>query len=462
MTGESAWNLVRDVRAAGTEGVAGMRSRRRARLAALVRHAREASPYYRELYRDLPDGVDSPDRLPTTSKTELMARFDDWVTDRRVTRDAVAGLVADPRRIGERLLGAYTVAVTSGSTGSPGMFVIDDRNVRVNQALTTRMMRAFLGWRGIAGVLVRGGRYSLVIATGGHFMSAAIAARAGAGPLGRRTFRVSSVYSPLDELVAELNRFRPAVLLGYASTVLMLAAEQEAGRLRIRPVLVQPAGEGLTGAECDRVAAAFGAVVRDAYSSTECGFIAYACEHRWLHVNSDWVVLEPVDAEHRPVQPGVRSHTVLLSNLANRVQPILRYDLGDRVVQRPDPCPCGNTAPAIRVDGRVADVLVFPAAGRAGSSGPGVSVAPLAFGTVLDRIAGIERFQIVQTAPDLVRVRLHPGAGIDRDAVWRAAVTAVADLLSGYGLDHVRVERAAEPPERSSGGKYRPVIPLAR
>ena len=57
-----------------------------------------------------------------------------------------------------------------------------------------------------------------------------------------------------------------------------------------------------------------------------------------MHLNADWVILEPVDRAYRPVPPGVMSHTVLLTNLANRVQPIIRYDLGDSVVIEPDPC----------------------------------------------------------------------------------------------------------------------------
>ncbi|GAA3714149.1 hypothetical protein GCM10022204_36560 [Microlunatus aurantiacus] len=37
-------------------------------------------------------------------------------------------------------------------------------------------------------------------------------------------------------------------------------------------------------------------------------------------------------------------------------------DLGDSILARPDPCPCGNQAPAIHVTGRTADILTFPAA----------------------------------------------------------------------------------------------------
>ena len=43
------------------------------------------------------------------------------------------------------------------------------------------------------------------------------------------------------------------------------------------------------------------------------------------------MILEPVDRDYRPTPPGELSHTVLLTNLANAVQPIIRYDLGDSV-----------------------------------------------------------------------------------------------------------------------------------
>lgn len=85
--------------------------------------------------------------------------------------------------------------------------------------------------------------------------------------------------------------------------------------------------------------------------------MAYDCEEGWLHVNNDWVILEPVDADYDPTPPGEPSHTVRLTNLANQVQPIIRHDLGDTVVARPGPCPCGNPLLAIRVQGRRDDVL---------------------------------------------------------------------------------------------------------
>jgi len=145
-----------------------------------------------------------------------------------------------------------------------------------------------------------------------------------------------------------------------------------------------------------------------------------------------------------------------VSNLANRVQPILRYDLGDSILQRPDPCPCGNPLPAIRVQGRAADVITFHT-----DRGEQVTIAPLVFGTLVDRTPGVELFQIVQTTPTSLRVRLRPRFGADPDGVWQAVHTEIAHLLAEHRLDHVTLERAEEAPQQSPGGKYRTIVPLS-
>lgn len=76
------------------------------------------------------------------------------------------------------------------------------------------------------------------------------------------------------------------------------------------------------------------------------------------------------------------------------------------------------------------------------------------------RLRRSEMFQIVQTAPTTLRVRLRLAAGADPDRVWEAVQSEMARLLAARGLANVAVERAAEPPEQSPGGKDREVIPL--
>lgn len=454
---ESLLWLLLDIRRARKQGPAAIAQRQRARLAEMVTFARANSPYYRELYRDLPERVEEATLLPVTSKKELIARFDDWSTNRDVTIEKVRAFVDNPNLVGERFLGKYTVATTSGTTGTRGIFLMDDLSLAVASALAARMLSAWLNAGDLIRILAGGGRMAMVNATGGHFASSVAATRLRKGSRRRgQAIQVFSVHTPLPELVAELNRFRPAIVAPYASMAALLAGEQEAGRLHINPVLMVLSAEGLAAGEYDRIARVFNAKVRHSYAATECPFVSYSCEHEWLHVNSDWVVLEPVDADYQPTPPGKQSHTVLISNLANRVQPILRYDLGDSILQRPDPCPCGNPLPAIRVQGRAADVLTFRT-----QRGEPVAIAPLVLGSLVDRTPGVVLFQIVQVTPTNLRVRLRPAAGADPDRVWQAVQTEITRLLTEHKLDQVTVERAEEPPEQSPGGKYRMIIPLS-
>lgn len=453
----SFWPLLLDARRAKKQGFDTIMRRQRMRLAEIVAYARANSPYYRQLYQHLPERIEDPSLLPVTSKKILMPHFDDWVTDPEVNVEQVSKFVDDPDLIGERFLGKYLVATTSGTSGRRGIFLQDEWTWAVQYALSPRdTSQLGAGVSDFIRLLAHGGRLALVIATSGHFLGAAGSAWSSkSSPQYRKMAKLFSVRTPLPELVAQLNQFRPAILFGYASQIVLLTREQEAGRLHINPVLVQAGAETLPASEFDRIAKAFHAKVSTAYAATECPFLCSRCEQGWYHVNSDWVVFEPVDADYQPVPPGTQSHTVLISNLANRVQPILRYDLGDSIIQRPDPCPCGNPLPAIRVQGCAADVLTFPT-----EVGGSVSIAPLVFGTLIDSLPGIELFQIVQTTPTSLRLRLQFSAGADPDCVWQQVRTEVTRLLIEYKVDHITLERAEEPPQQSSGGKYRSIIPL--
>jgi phenylacetate-coenzyme A ligase PaaK-like adenylate-forming protein len=447
--------LLLDTRRSYRGGAQVIAARQRARLAAAVAHARAHSAFYWQRYAGLPDQVTDPGQLPVVGKVDLMAAFDDVVTDARITRTAVEAFVADPGRIGEDFLGDYTLATTSGTTGTRGLFVLDRGSLAVATAISARLFSTWLGPRDVARIVRGGGRLAMISATGGHFASAAAAARLRRTRRGARRVRQFAVATPLPALTAQLNDFAPAVLAPYATTAALLAGEQAAGRLHIRPALVALAAEGLPAAEQRRIATAFHAVVGNSYAATECPFLSFSCRDGWLHVNSDWAILEPVGADHRPTPPGEQSHTVLLTNLANRVQPILRYDLGDRVLARPDPCGCGSPLPAIRVAGRTADVLTFPSPG-----GGTVVLTPLTLSALLDQLPGVELAQLVQTTPTTLRLHLQPAAGTDPGDAWRAAEGVLRGLLHAHGLDAVSLERAPEPPRPSSGGKYRQVQPL--
>lgn len=427
--------------------------RRDARLAGLVAHARTASPFYRGLYRGLPSGGVLPGDLPPVTKAQLMARFDDWVTDPAVTRADLEAFVADPALVGSLYQGRFLLCTSSGTTGHPGLFVHDRAAVATYRALGIRLVGTTLTAGRLLALLRRGIRTAVVVGTGGHFAGVVwLEAERRRSRARRRACRLFSVQQPVDRLVTALNSFDPALLIGYPSALELLAEEQDAGRLHIRPVVLECSGETL--GDRAHLAAVLGGDVHNVYAASEFGPIALDCPRGWLHVNSDWVILEPVDADYRPTPPGEPSHTALLTNLANRVQPLIRYDLGDSVLAKPGPCECGNPLPAIRVAGRRDDVLRLLAA-----DGTTVRILPLAIGSVVEETPGLYRCQLVQTGPATIRLRLEPEPGADPGAVWLSASAKLLAYLTGLELGNVDVVRAEEPPEQGLlSGKFRQVI----
>src|SRR5205823_10944439 len=95
-----------------------------------------------------------------------------------------------------------------------------------------------------------------------------------------------------------------------------------------------------------RIERAFGVHVSDCYMMAECPPLTTGCpEFPGSHVNADLALLEVVDDEYRPVPDGTPGAKVLVTNLYNLVQPLIRYEVGDVVTVSPSPCPCGSPLP---------------------------------------------------------------------------------------------------------------------
>jgi len=186
--------------------------RQTARLAALVRFARERSPLYRELYRGLPAGDVRLEQLPPVTKPRLMADFDAWVTDPAVTRAGIGEFLTDPSLVGRRYRGRYLAITTSGVTNVRAILLHDPAAVLRYRALT--LLRGFLPrlagstlWSDVR----RGNRVAALVIGGGHFGGATIfesARQDHRWPFDR--IRVFSVARPVPELVRELNAYQPA------------------------------------------------------------------------------------------------------------------------------------------------------------------------------------------------------------------------------------------------------------
>jgi phenylacetate-CoA ligase len=262
-----------------------------------------------------------------------------------------------------------------------------------------------------------------------------------------------SVQQPLLQIAAELGALQPTVLITYPSCAAALAPLQRAGALTLRLQEVWLGGEQLSLAQRAQVRAAFGCKVRNNYGASECYSIALECAEGRLHVNDDWLLLEPVDAALRPVPCGVLSHNTLLTNLANRTQPLIRYRLDDRIRVLPGGCACGSRFTAIEVQGRSADTLTLRDRRRRA-----VSILPLALETAIEEAARVTQFQVIGQRGGALELRFEAQVP-DTRAAFERCHAAIDSLLTAHGVAPTRVtfSRAA-PLHEGRSGKLRRVI----
>lgn len=374
---------------------------------ALRRNATTESPFYARHHRGL--GGAPLDELPPVTKADLVEHFGDLVTDRRLTRTLVdAHLAAGPGN--GLLLGAYRVAVSSGSSGRPGV-VVFDRHEWVDH---------ILGASSWARVARQGGgpprrppiRTARVASPSPWHLSSQVGSTL-ADP--RRPRLVIPADRSLDEMTRALDGFAPDSLGAQPSALGLLAAAQLGGALHIDPVVVFSSGGVLTGATRRLVREAWGVEPFDEYVTTEAGTVACECgAHRGLHVLDDRVVLEVVDDAGAAVAPGETGTRVLVTVLASRTVPLIRYELTDRVRVDERPCPCGLPGPVIvAVEGKTTDVVHLDD-GHGGT----VALPPSLFTAVMDE-SHVAGWQVV-----------HDGRGLRVDVLGPADAEALGSVAS--------------------------------
>lgn len=424
--------------------------------AELIEHARKHSPFYAKYYASIPLGS-ALEAHPAVTKFTLMDNFDEWATDRRIDEVSVKSFLSSKSRIADRYLNDYLVWTSSGTSGEPGIFVQDIHALSIYQSLMAVRYQNKVStstssdpWH----LAMNSNRMAMVAALEGHFAGIVFwkwASRLNPWLAGQtKTF---SILQPVSEVVEQLNYWQPNFISSYPSMLSVLAKEQESGRLQLSPNCLWCGGEQLGDQQRQHIEAAFACKIVEDYGASEAMNMAFACEHGKLHINTDWFILEPVDEQMQAVPAGEQSATTLVTNLANRVQPIIRYDIGDSISLHPEPCKCSNPLPTMHVVGRNNDTLWLPA-----HNGRNIPILPLALNTVIEENAGELIFQVIQSGPQSLSIRTH---GDNKKARHRA-FKKISESLAEYFLTQktmpVKLEFDPLSPERdATSGKMKQV-----
>lgn len=429
--------------------------RRDHRLRALVRHAKEHSPWHaRRLAGVDPDTLTGDDlsALPVMTKADLMASWSDIVTDRSVTLDAALAHLDQLRRGRWGLLNdQYAVLATGGTTGERGIFLFDtkfDASGLGPGVDAKGAMDRFWSWQMQAAPPApadddRPVLRAMVYSDAPYHVSSVWRWLYGDGDA--RHLRAST---PIPELVAALNEMQPTALNAYPSVAHRLALEAAAGRLRIRVRRVTTSGEPLLPEARAAIHAHFGVPASEEYGATECYIAAWNVVNPGMHLIEDDAVYELVDPERRPVPAGQPSAAMLVTNIWSYTLPLIRYEITDEVVLDPGPNPGPLPGPRVlRVRGRSDDWF------RYGD----VDVHPQTFRAPLGAHPSISEYQVRQTAK-----------GADVDVVAEGPVNEqdiageLAAALKRSGLDGaaVRLRRVAAIERHPETSKLRRFVPL--
>jgi phenylacetate-CoA ligase len=394
---------------------------------AIVDHAVRHSPYYRRTIRP-----GSPfEAIPILTRSVIREHLVELVADD----------VPDERKVLER---------TSGSSEDPLDFLRDTAKTMADSMASDRFFRSLHGVpldaTIIAVVSTSHGpeRFSRWTRSVGRLR------RLAGGPPARDPWlltlpmvdvRPENVQRHLDRW----SRLRRYFFVGQSSGIDWIAGQIEEGNALLRrpPVGIAATSDSLTEQARLRMERVFGLPVHSRYGSKELQFLACCLPgdtDRFLF-NPLLAYVELLDDEGQPVGLGEVGR-IILTDLNDRVMPLIRYEQGDLAVASPDGYVGGF--PVIEgLVGRESEVLRFPSGRILGAS---------ALGKLLfkrnDFTPWVRGFQCVQTGPNEVELRVEwarePGELTARIA---EVIRAAADPGTV-----VRV-RAIEELERTASGK---------
>lgn len=379
--------------------------------------------------------------LPIMTKSDLMSNFGSIVADRRLSLGRCEEHLE--RTPGEYLFDEFQVVASGGSSGQRGVFVYGwDEWVSCYASTVRFQVREWNSDPTLAEVP----RITAVVAASSPtHISAALSKTFSGGVNARRLFPVSL---PMDQIVSGLNELQPTVLMGYSSFLPHLAHEARAGRLRITPRRIVAISEPLLPESRAFIEDVWPVRIANGYGMSE-GMFSGFCGHS-VHLPDDLCIVEPIGADGQTVGPGEISHRILLTNLYNLTQPLIRYELTDQLAVVDGDCRCGSMFTRIAdPQGRLDDVFIYA---------NDLTIHPHVFRTALGTVKAIVEYQVRQTQAG-ARIAIVSNDPIDTAALGSRICGALVAL--GLSEAHVDIELVGELP-RPPSGKLKRFSPIDR
>lgn len=378
------------------------------------------SPFYR-LYLQSSNVLTD---FPVITKKVFMEHFDEINTRHIKKEEAVKlALEAEATRNFTPMIGDITVGLSSGTSGSRGIFLASNKErARWVACVLDRVIGFSLNKRKVAFFLrANSNLYSSVQSS-------------------LLKFHFFDLINPIPENICQLNHLQPDILVAQPSMLIEIAHAIENKSIDISPIKIISVAEVLTPEDKKYLQAVFNQIIHQAYQCTE-GFLAYTCEEGTLHFNEDILIIEQKFLD----QNKHRFHPII-TDLVRTTQPVLRYELDDIITAKKS-CPCGSKWLAIdQIEGRSDDMLVFKNIIQ-----EEVKIFPDFFRrAIISASPDIEDYAVIQKSPNLLHVYIKA----KQVASSKAALQAIQSLLTDYHIEHVTLNQVIEN-EHRFGNKLR-------
>jgi phenylacetate-CoA ligase len=421
------------------------------RLKEVVRHAINNSKFYRDFYGDHGVNLAKIDEiqlsdLPIINKQIMMDNYDDFVTDPRLKHKELELFACNPQNHRKKYLNKFEVIHTSGSTGRIGLFVYGEQDwdwlkaIAINRVSKTSLLPT------------KRERVVFIGAVDGRYAGVSLIRDA---PKILLKILELDINKPTPELQKKLSAFKPDVITGYASGVYCLAKEKLAGLVDVRPRRILCSADILQPSMHKTIKDAFGIEPVNFYAASESISMAVDCEkHNGMHLFTDWHCFEIVDENNNPA-PNGEPGKLVLTNLYNYTQPLIRYDMHDQVEPCTEKCSCGSPFPKIKsVTGRQEEFLWLKK-----EDGTKEFLHPAVFGEFF--VPGLKKLQVKQTDPQKFTLTCV----VDGDIATTASAihTRMDRILQGKGFgDEIsfKVNLVDKIPNDEKTGKFKIILPL--
>lgn len=388
----------------------------RRKFRSILKFAYNKSPMYRRLYEGIDIRKADISDLPVVNKEYILKHLSDSLTVRGISRDDIVLFAHDTESVGNYFKGKYVLSTTSGTTGVIGYFLMSKYQWTVQKGVEfARLLKHRLSFPYIYKYTIKNKlRWAMIVASEGHYITYLLARLTPRQAFYLSDIRIFSITKPINRLVSELNEFKPHYIHSYPTFLEALAYEKLAGRLNIEVDFMSSGSEPFSEQAKDTIRKAFGGVeVVETYGTTEAICLANQCKYGKIHINEDYVIIEAVDDNNRVVPDGIASKKVLITNLINRTQPLIRYELKDSVVINHNyKCECGSPFAVIEVQGRSDDTFFLMT-----KEGHFRAFPPIPFEALFLKIKGLRQYQLIHEEQNHLLIRYIPQDGMKNEII---------------------------------------------